>query len=55
MCRDSEVIEAAYERLRHGPEANYMEDLHKILASVPQPSQAIGTEINLKSTGKNES
>ena len=46
------MIEAAYERLKTGPPVNYLEDLERILDSVPRLPEATGTEASLQSTGK---
>ena len=46
------MIETAYERLKIGPPANYLEDLEWILDFAPRLPEATGTEASLQSTGK---
>lgn len=46
------MIEAAYERLKNGPEANYKEDLLNILTSAPLPEAVDGIDVSLQSIGR---
>lgn len=49
--RDSAVLEAAYDRLKKGPEAGYKADLEGILAAVPRLREAVGEEMGLLTQG----